>query len=160
MWATGVKLAARLTPLLPAGKQPWLPSSVLPGCGTDPGLHQYKSDASHLTSAPEPVHPTIQLEKETAMVVLAVLINCGLFSPPGRILQMAVFHPNPRNFASHEMPRVKEVTAESTSHITALNSCLMLPTQCHEKCFLKLWKETAIMYSHGQTACFSVAWEH
>lgn len=50
MRVTGLKLAARLTPFLPAGKQPWLPGSVLPGCGTALGPHQHKSDASHLTS--------------------------------------------------------------------------------------------------------------
>ena len=159
MWVTGVKLAARPTPFLPAGKQPWLPGSVLPGCGTALGLHPHKSDASHLTLAPEPVHPTVQLEKETATVVLAVLINSGPFSSPSHVLQMAIFRLNPRNFAAREVPRVNELTVESTSQITALNLCLMLPTQCHEKRCLRLWKETSIMYSCGETACFSVAWE-
>lgn len=95
-----MKLAARLTPFLPAGKRLWLSGSILPGRGTALGLHQHKSDASHPTSTPELVHPTLHLEKETAMAVLAVLRNSVPFSSPSAILQTATFCLNPRNFAS------------------------------------------------------------
>lgn len=91
MWVTRVKLAARLPPFLPAGKQLWLPGSVVPGSAKAPGLHQPRGEHA----------------------------------------------PN-----------------------QAFTFCLVFPTQGHEECCFRHWKETAIMCSPAETAHFSGAWEH